>query len=487
MLTPKRYNVGSWTPDQPSHAASREVRNCVPYEQSYGPLGAFASVTDNASEPIVGAAYFRDDTGGVKIVVGTATRLLRLSGASWVVMASGFTGVTSWEFAVFGTRLIAVASNVDPQVADMSLSTPTFSAISGSPENPPRANRITVIRDIVMLGDVSTNRRLIQWSGLNNFTIWDTYGDVPSQAGAQELATGGIVQKLIGGPQGYVFQETEIKSLRYIGAPYTFSIQRLDRERGTPAPDSVVSAGDRVFFYAQDGFFMLQGSNFTPIGQERVNRWFRTEVGAGEIENMVASVDVPNRLAVWAFSSTGGSGVRDRLLLYNYAVDRWAYARVSIDRLFALQTVGYTLDTLATLLSSGIDIDSFDLESPVYKGGNFSIFASDSSGALGMFGGDALTAVVDTVEYEAPGNLRMRVNNVRPHVEGNDNTVVTVQMGTRDKLTAVPTYSAAQQLNAIDEAPVNIDARYCTIRMNVAGGFDHIVGATALQNTSGRF
>lgn len=489
MLPMRRQPLAEWLPDQPDYGnpGALEARNVIPQAMGYRDFRAPEVTSPSAGEEILNAVW-SIAAGTVVIIAGTPTRLLQLDGASWSAVGSSYPNVTSWEFARFGALVVAVAPGVAPQVIDLSAVTPSFSDLIALPENPPQARRIGVVNDFVVVGDLDSDSRLIQWSGNNNAEIWDAFGSVTYQADSQLLQTGGQVQKIIGGPFGYVFQEREIKTLEYVGPPVVFSIQPITRERGALSGDAVAAAGDRVFFLAQDGFYMLQGTSFQPIGNERVNRWFFDNVGSNELENVKATVDRQKQIAVWTFSTIDG-GTPDRALLYNYAINRWSYVDLSGDdiaRILELRTVGYTLDTLDTILTSGIDIDSFNLDGGAYAGGSLTLFGVTTSGELASFTGTPKEAVIDTTEVDGGQNRRMSVANIRPLVEG-VGTTVEVQLGRRDLLTEVPAFTAPQSLNVVGEAPILSDSRYTRARLRITGGFEHASAVDFFGRPSGRF
>jgi len=488
MLPMQRVPLGEWLPDQPPYAnpGAVEARNCIPQAIGYRDFRSAEVVSPDAGEEILNATW-SIAAGTVTIIAGTPTRLLRLDGASWSDVSSGggYPNVSSWEFARFGSLVIAVASGVAPQVIDLDAASPRFADLTGTPESPPQARRIGIVRDFVVLGDLDTDGRLIQWSGYNNAEIWDQFGSVTYQADSQLLQTGGRVQRIVGGPVGYVFQEREIQMLQYVGPPPIFSIQPVDRERGALTGDAVVAAGDRVFFLAQDGFFMIRGNQFTPIGNERVNRWFFDNVAS--IEDVKAAVDRRNSLVLWTFATTGS--VPNRAILYSYAVNRWSYVDLTGDdiaRLAELRAVGYTLDTLDTVITNGIDIDSFNLDGDAYAGGSLSIFGLTNSGELVSFSGAPKQAVVDTAEIDGRENRRRSIANIRPIVTGTG-TSVEVQLGRRDLMNQPPTFTDPQPLNVVGEAPILSDARYTRVRLRIDGGFDHADAVDVMGRPSGRF
>jgi len=486
MQPMERIPLGEWQPDQPSYPtqAAQLAKNCVPQARTYREFRGLTTTTDAATGGIVGATSIRLSSGAIRIVVGTPTTLLLLNGASWTTLGSGYSSVARWEFAKFGDALIAVAAGETPQYIDLSAGSPSAANLSGSP---PNASHIGVVSDFVVLGNLDSEERTIQWSGYNNETIWDANGNPQYQADSQRLYSGGRVQRIIGGPYGYIFQDDEIRRMDYAGPPVIFSITPITRERGTRAPDSVTTAGDTVFFYAQDGFFALRGNQFTPIGEERVNRWFLDECPSNEIANMRGAVDRRNRIVAWSFASVAG-GDHDRVLLYNYSVNRWSYAETTVSHIVELQSTGFNLDELTTSLGlADIDSESIPVESQAYLGGTLALFAADTSGKLGAFDGDALTAAIDTAEFDGGSNRRRSISMIRPIVEGSAGTAVTVQLGKRDSLTSQPSFGSTRSLNSVGEAPILSDARYHRVRLNISGGFKHATAVDVMSRSSGRF
>ena len=115
---------GEWTPDVEGLSVKglTVAENCVPGPDGYGPLNSLSDVTNALTAKCVGAAWFADKTGTVKVYAGDATKLYSLSGATWsnVSKSGNYTGGTNWEFALWGDRCIAVDPSINPQYIDMS-------------------------------------------------------------------------------------------------------------------------------------------------------------------------------------------------------------------------------------------------------------------------------------------------------------------------------------------------------------------------------
>jgi hypothetical protein len=481
----QRLLLGEWLPDQPELANPGVVvaRNCLPQATSYRSMNGLSAIADEVGADVVGAFWARGQAGAVNVLAGTQTALYRLAGdRTWTDVTRAVGGAYNaleWEFARFGTQVIAVASGNAPQVIDLTAVAPQFADLSGSP---PQAARIGIVRDFVVLGDLGTDEDTIYWSGYNNETVW---GDILNQSDSQRLYEGGKVQKIVGGPYGLVFQESVIRRMDYVGPDVIFNIQVVDRERGTAAPSSVVAAGDRVYFYAQDGFFSTDGRQSAPIGEERVNRWFLENCAPTEIENVIGAADRENRLVVWAFKTDAGLTANNRLLIYNYGVNKWSYAEVSVKYLAEARVAGFNLDDLDTPLPAGIDIDSILTESPAYVGGRLFLAAFSGTNALSDFGGAALPAVIETAEWENETNRRSIITGLRPSVEGT--ATVSASVLTRETLSGALAEVGPVATNRIGEAVLRANGRYCRIRLQTSGDFEHASAVTVLGAQGGRF
>lgn len=492
MLALRRLQVGEWLPDLPPYEnpGALEVKNCIPALRSYRPLGSYQVQGDvvDASNPVVGATTVRRiDEATVSVFAGTATGLYRLQNdRTWTNVGGVYSNVQTWEFAQFGDVLIAVADGTATQVADISLASPTFSALTATSGTTPQAQRIAVVRDFVVLGDTDGGESVVEWSGYNNHLIWQ---DPTRRADSQTLYDGGKVQKIVGGRYGLIFQENKIRRMDFAGGRVIFSIQVVDKNRGTDAPNSVVNVGAETFWYAQDGFMKTDGRQVAPIGDQRVNQWFLDNASAADISDMVGGVDRRNRLIFWAFKSSPSVEAFDRLLIYNYEVNRWSYAEVSSRWLVESRSVGITLDGLDVPLPGGIDTDSIPMDSKAFAGGRYFLGVFGAGNDYGEFAGAALDAVVDTTELDGGGNRRMFINGLRPLIEGSESTVVAAQIGKRATFSETPSFdpTVPREANVVGEVPLRTDARYNRVRLTVSGGFDHIHGVDILGRPSGRF
>ncbi len=467
-----------FAPDQPrlESEASGHVLNVVPITaQSYGPLPALAPVGDPLSARCQGAASFRGPDGTILNVAGDVTKLYRWDGAQWsdVSRISGPYATAEdqgWSFTQFGGKVVAVNGIDQPQVFDIASPSP-FSGQSGAPT----ARFAATVRDFVMLGQFASDQSAVQWSGLNDVSIWQPG---VSQSDNQAFPDGGRVTGIVGGQYAVIFQETAIRRGTYVGLDLIFQFDPISTERGCAAAGSIASYQQLIFFLAGDGFFLLSGGETErPIGDQKVDAWFRANVNEDYLHRITATIDPSRKLYVVAFPSTESSaGTPDTLLLYNWTIDRWSRAKVGVDILCRMMNkLGQTLDSLDAIYPS-LDAIPLSLDSALLTGSplaKLGAFGSDKR--MAFFEGSNLAAEIDTIEAQISGGGRSFVGGIRPLVDGGS---IAVQVGTRERTSDPVLWSGDVTQNAVGSCQLRSSARYhrARIKIGAAGQWGHAQG-----------
>ena len=466
---------GDWLPDLAplKNPGAITARNVVPkIDGNYCSLNDLASFSNALGNVCLGAFWMQGSDNVIYNFAGDIDSLYRLDGSvTWTDVGQVYSAVTNWEFAKFGDRCIAVADGENPQYYDVGVSA-SFADLPGSP---PVAARIAVIRDFVMLGDLETaGPNFVQWSGFNSSELWTA--SRATQSDSQQLfGRGGRVQRIVPGEYAVIFQEHSIHRADYVGPPVIFQFDEVERGRGTPAAGSVCWTGNLVFYLAHDGFYVFDGVRSTPIGANRVNRWFAANADTSALDSMRGVVDRRNALVMWAFKSSSSLAQNDRIIMYNWTADKWAYAEVDTQCLAEYVTGGFTLDQLDTPLPNGIDTDSINVDSDAFKGGALSLMAFNSSNQAATFSGDPLPATIDTRELRGEHGKRLFANGVRPLIDG-VNASCSVSVGRRNEQAANVDFSPARAVDSRGLANIRYDARYHRYRVETTGGFDNAVG-----------
>ena len=344
---------GEFRPDVADYQGehSKNVLNVVPRGDGYGPFPAFSAISLALAAPNRGYFYARKNDGSIQAFAGTSNKLYSFNNTdgSWTDVSKGGTTYTAlatsaqWQFAQFNNFVFAVQQNTVPQVYDITSSN-AFADLGGSP---PQAAYIAIVnRFVVLSGIVAPNAYRIQWSGLNATTTW-TSG--VNSSDFQDLPDGGIVRGVAGGEYGTIFQDTSIRQMTFApGSPYVFGITRVSQDDGLYAPGSLVAAGDRIFFCSPAGFKMIAPGGYpTPIGKEKVDRTFFADVDTNNLQLMIGAHDPKQSRVYWAYKSVNGaSGFFDKILVFDWVLDKWSLIVTSGEYLASLAQPGQTLEGL---------------------------------------------------------------------------------------------------------------------------------------------
>ena len=470
-----KLNFGEWLPDLPEdeNPGALLARNCIPRIRSYGEFRSLTTFSDALDGPARGVFWARSAGGTIYVFAGDQTKLYRLVGNNWndVSQASVTYSANLWDFVLFGNRVIATDNSTALQYFDLD----TGSTFLDLPGTPPRAKVIGSVRDFVVLGDITVGADVIDngvaWSGFNNSELWTP--SIRTQSDFQPLrGNGGQVQRIVPGAVGVIFQERSIQTMTYVGPSTIFRFDEIKVDHGTPAGRSVAWTKDFIFYYSQDGFYRMDRRNYQtePIGVNKINRWFMNEAAASEIVNMKAAVDRSRHLVFWTFKSTTSSAEDNRMLIYDWANDRWSYAELALQFVGDYATIGANLDTLDTVLGpGGIDINSIPVDSEAYAGGAVSLIGFNGSNQAGTFDGPALVAEIDTTEFSQDDQL-LYSDGARPIIGGSNSTVEVAPI-TRDLKQGTPVVGTFGGVNAIGKVDFRENARYHRYRVRITGGF----------------
>ena len=474
--------VGEWLPDQPDLGNRATVaKNVIPWKDSYKSFPELTTTSNALTARAQGGFFARDSAANVYNFAGDATTLYQLLDGNSYSDVTRTSGVYStavddwWEFIQWGETVIATNYTDDPQL--ISLGAGNFVALPGSP---PKARHIDVVRDFVVLGNITDaavnypNR--VMWSGINDSESWTV--SAATMADYQDLqGDGGWVQKIVGGEYGLVFQERAIWRMTFVGSPLIFQFDKIENKRGAFAPQSVIGYGGVSFYLADDGFYVTNGaSNSVPIGDGKIDRYFLDNLDTDYWYRVNSTIDPINKLVMWGVPFTGNTGGRpNNILVYNWVYKKWGLVEVDTECFARFASVGYTLDGLDAVNSS-IDALSPSLDSRTWAGGTQSLAAFDSSHQLATFSGAAMDATVETGEVEHYPGYRAHVLGVRPIVDQN---AATVTIGSRNLLSAAHSFGSVLSQNGSGECPSRSNARYHRYRISTTGSFDFVQGVVA--------
>lgn len=487
-----------WAPDSPDFETDTdtEALNVIPAQNSYRPFPALAAVTSALGARCQGAFFARNNAGQGAIFAGTGTKLYKTDGTS---SFSTFTDVSRlvggayatpsdgvWTFTQFYDDVIATNGVDAPQKFAVSADA-NFSALGGSPLV---SLYCAAARDFLFLLNTSSGINHLAWSGLGNDATWTQ--SQTTQADNQFLSTGGRIQGAFGGEYLVILQEFSIKRVNYSNVPAVFDFLSISDEMGSALPGQAIARYlNRIWCIDRTGFFEISnGQDITPIGEQRVDRWFWANVNPIFLYRVTAAVDPVSSLVVWAFpdNDSNASGDPNHLICYQYDVKKWSHCSVtSFEMIWSGATqASYTMDSLDNLTTNldtfTIPLDSSSLIGPASR----LLGGATSTHAIGFFNGANLAARVRTQEVELSKNRRSHIRCVRPACDGG---TPTVTLGTRNRLIDSVTYGSAVTVDTDGRCWVDADARYIRGQIDIPAGstWTHIQGLDDIEaRASGR-
>jgi hypothetical protein len=451
----------------------------------------------NLKNTINGHADFSATVSSAEVTVTRATvgneNLTNVSSDTARLTTTNFSGGTPLTgsdtdyitFTQFGDYII-VSNGVDaPQYYLMGTST-NFANLSSiaTAGSPPTFRTSGVVRDFLVTGNQTNNRNRVQWSGINDITHW-TAGT--KQADYQDLpGSGGQIVAITSGEYGYVFRQNEIVRMDFVGGATIFRFSVVSPNRGAVYGKTVCQDNRRVFFYADDGFFELNGDQIKPIGAEKVNRFFDIDLDKAYTDRIVAAVDPFNSLAIWLYPSgdneANTTGICDKLLVYNYVTEKWSFAKANASAIFTQFVGGYTVEMM-DLISANLDNINIALDTPFWDGGQLYLGAINGDKKAAIFSGNTNDVELETTEMELFPGLRSDITEVRPIVD----TTATVAITTRERLADDATTSSYSSMVTNGSVPVRASGRYVRANVKIAAGstWTHAQGVDLVATRGG--
>lgn len=489
-----RIDYGPWLPDQPvtDQRVLHVARNVVPLTESgYGPFASLQLFSNALPAACVAAYGAQDPDLTVRRFAATSTKLYLLSGVAWtdVSKAGGsYTAApdTPWKFAQF--RNYVLGTNFRDPVQKWLLGTDAeFSDLSG---DAPKAEHVAVWDpEFIVLGRTDDSGSVepgqIWWSAIGDPTDWPTPGTAAAEAvqsDFRKLAHGDRVTALagpVGGAAGVVFTQNAIYRADYEGPPTVFRLTRLEATKGTRAPRSVINIGEAIYYLAEDGFRRFDGISSQPIGNQAVDKTFFAEFDQFFNNQVLAASDPINEIVLWAYPQRGAA-TPDKIIMYNYAINRWSDAEVSLEWFGEVLSRSYSLDDLDSIFPN-LDEIQVSLDSRAWLGGAPVLAGFDTDHRMGFFGGSTLTAMFETGDF---GGMSQRhyVSSVRPISDGTS----TVSMGRREALTDDVSYSTATGPGVDGACPQRSSGRYLRAKHTISGSWTEAMGLDVTVRRDGR-
>lgn len=449
-------DFGEWMPDQAGvTGAIQEAYNVVPQAIGYAPLPNAVDLSGAASETLTNV--FATKYGGTTTLFAAGTtKLFKFDSTDLsldnVSKSGGYTTADRFYFVQFGQRLIAANGNSKLQSWDLGSST-AFADLSAAA---PTAKFVTVIRDFVVAANTASAPSTVYWSDINDETDW-TPSDL-SQSDSQIIPDGGDIRGITGGEFGIVLLEKAISRMSYVGAPLFFQFDTIAKNIGCYEANSIAQFGNLTFFLADDGFYVCDGQSVSPIGAEKVDRFFFTNVDQSKMNEMSATIDSIRKLVIWQFTDIFS---RKRLMIYNWQAKKWSEGETDTNYLAPIASAGITLEALDVYGNMDTIDTSFD--SRLWAGGKF-VSAGTRGAKIVTFTGQPKEGYITSSDI---GNGSQSIITLaKPKI---DNGSSSVAVYSRNLLTATPTFGTATNADSENRVSLRSSGNYHRVRVYPTG------------------
>ena len=270
---------------------------------------------------------------------------------SWNAATSGdiVTAPGLWSLDNFGNKLIATISGGETFEWDSDPTTASATRATLLP-NAPTSSAFSIVstpdRHLIFFGTETTigtksskDEMFIRFSDQENIDSTTSYApSATNTAGTQRLADG---SKIVGAIRGrdaiYVWTDTALFIMRFVGAPFTFSFQQVGTNCGLIGKNAAVEVDGSAYWMSENGFFRYTGKleslaclvedhvydDINTIPKQHINvglnnlfgevMWFYPNSGAGTVNRMVAYnyLDSTPQRPVWTVGTLARSAWQD--------------------------------------------------------------------------------------------------------------------------------------------------------------------------------
>ena len=233
-----------------------------------------------------------------------------------------------WSLDGFGTKVIALIHNAQVFEWDSNLAnavTTRATIISGAPTASRDMLVSTPDRHLVFfgteltIGDPTTQDEMfIRFSNQEDINTYQP--TAVNTAGTQRLADG---SKIVGAVRGrdaiYVWTDSSLFTMRFIGQPFTFGFQQVGTNCGLIGQNAALEVDGAAYWMSENGFFRYSGNLETMVCL--VEDFVYTNLNT--TANQLINVGLNNLFGeiTW-FYCTSGSTIVNRCVTYNYLDSR---------------------------------------------------------------------------------------------------------------------------------------------------------------------
>lgn len=459
-----------------------DCKNLLPYDEYYANAVGKVDYSSNAvsGTPLTGAEFRASNETRYQFI-GTSTKLYRLETNLSLtdvskVATTYATGDNQWCFINYGDWLIATNFVDAPQILKTFQTAANFVNLGGTP---PKAKYGIINNGHLILAYLDDSGTIapkdLIWSAYES--IEDFVESLTTGASRQTLydADGEIMGICNIGNDFLVFHKNSVTKGRWVGRPNTFAFdynifKNIGAIIGTP-----ISIGNKVYFWDDKSLYVTDGVSYQDIGFGCRNT-ILSSLDLGYLYRITTAHDTKHGIIYWGIVTGNSSdGTPDRVIAYNYRINRFTYIDIAHDCLFPMHKGSTDLDSLDATYPS-LDLIPYSMDSNIWLANAYVLACvNDTSNKVATFTGTALSWIIETGEIYG-GNINqegiksdaiLQASSVRPEISQAIGAV-TVSIGARMNENDSVSYSTAATVGSKGKADMRKSGRY--LRAKLTGG-----------------
>ena len=172
---------------------------------------------------------------------------------------------------------------------------------------------------------------------------------------------------------------------------------------------------------------------------------------------------------MWLYPSVNNTsnttGICDRMIIYNYATQKWSLAKANASQIFPQFVGAYTVE-LMDIISENLENINAALDTDFWDGGQMFLGGIDGDFKAAIFSGNSNECEIETAEIEGFPGARTNIQGIRPIVDAE----ATVTVKTRERLADTETESSSSSMVDSGINPVRQSGRYIRANVKIASG-----------------
>lgn len=240
--------------------------------RTYPGFAAYSSFTTGPATPgTTCTAWCAELVSGLAIcVIGTSSKLYDLAGTTFTDYSKGggYTGSGSsnpWSFAQYGNTTIA-SNYVDAVQSRDGSGVANFADLAGTP---PKAKIVVLQSLAAVLFNYNDGVNVYGdgwWaSDIGDITTWTPASSNDAANGRLLQTPGPITAAASFRDEIVVFKASSVYRMKYVGAPFYWSVDLVSRGVGAGGMDAVCVCNEIVVFKDDNALYAYDGSGITPI------------------------------------------------------------------------------------------------------------------------------------------------------------------------------------------------------------------------------